>query len=83
MAGGKNALIVLRPSAASIVPALIADAGQRTSRRFVEFFTAKIRNKNAPEGHLPGLDGDRYRRLPPLTADIGGWYWVDFRSSTN
>jgi hypothetical protein len=25
----------------------------------------------------------RYRRLPPLTADIGGWYSVGFRRSTN
>jgi hypothetical protein len=26
---------------------------------------------------------NRYRRLPPLTADIGGWYSVGFRRSTN
>jgi hypothetical protein len=25
----------------------------------------------------------RYRRLPPLTADIGGWYSVGFQRSTN
>jgi hypothetical protein len=25
----------------------------------------------------------RYRRLPPLTADIGGWYWEGFSSSPN
>lgn len=28
------------------------------------------------------LGGDRYRRLPPLTANIGGWYCVDFASGT-
>ena len=28
------------------MPALIAEAGDRTARRFVEFFTANIRNKN-------------------------------------
>jgi hypothetical protein len=26
---------------------------------------------------------NRYRGLPPLTADIGGWYSVGFRRSTN
>ena len=25
----------------------------------------------------------RYRRLPPLTADIGGWYSVGFSGSPN
>jgi site-specific recombinase XerD len=29
-----------------VLPALIADAGDRAGRRFVEFFTAQIRNKN-------------------------------------
>ena len=29
-----------------MVPALIADAGERASQRFVEFFTAEIRNRN-------------------------------------
>ena len=29
-----------------IVPALIADAGERAGQRFVEFFTAEIRNRN-------------------------------------
>jgi len=24
---------------------------------------------------------NRYRRLPPLTADIGGWYSMGFRRS--
>jgi hypothetical protein len=26
---------------------------------------------------------NRYRRRPPLTADIGGWYSVGFSSSPN
>src|SRR4051812_4784016 len=28
------------------LPAMIADAGERTAERFVEFFTANIRNRN-------------------------------------
>lgn len=30
----------------AVLPALITDAGERASERFVEFFTATIRNKN-------------------------------------
>ena len=29
-----------------VLPAVIADAGEQASRRFLEFFTANIRNKN-------------------------------------
>jgi site-specific recombinase XerD len=38
------------------MPALIANAGDRTARRFIEFFTANIRNKNtrAAYGHAVG-----------------------------
>src|SRR3954451_9791646 len=34
------------PTGGLIVPALIADAGDRAARRFVEFFTANIPNDN-------------------------------------
>lgn len=40
-----NALTPL-PSTAMPLPALIAVAGDRASYRFVEFFTAQIRNRN-------------------------------------
>jgi integrase/recombinase XerD len=33
-------------SAAVVVPAIVADAGDRAARRFLEFFAATIRNKN-------------------------------------
>lgn len=33
-----------------MLPALIADAGERGGKRFVEFFTATIRNANTREG---------------------------------
>jgi hypothetical protein len=29
-----------------VLPAIIRDRGERTSRRFIEFFTASIRNRN-------------------------------------
>ena len=35
-------LIVLTPFASVPVPAIIANAGKRAARRFVEFFTANI-----------------------------------------
>lgn len=31
---------------ATIIPAIIADAGEHATRRFLEFFAATIRNKN-------------------------------------
>ena len=41
-----------RPAGADLViPPLIAGAGKRASRRFVEFFTAHIRNKNTREAY--------------------------------
>jgi site-specific recombinase XerC len=41
----KTDLILLTPSGPAL-PALVAAAGAKASRRFVEFFTANIRNKN-------------------------------------
>lgn len=40
-----TSLPAMRPSG-PIVPALIAEAGGDATKRFVEFFTANIRNKN-------------------------------------
>ena len=37
---------VVAATGATIVPAMIADAGDHTARRFLEFFAATIRNKN-------------------------------------
>ena len=41
-------------SARVVVPRVIADAGEHATRRFLEFFAATIRNKNTPDGLLPG-----------------------------
>jgi site-specific recombinase XerD len=52
-------LIVTRPartvtaaSAAMVVPAIVADAGEHAARRFLEFFAATIRNKNTRVAYL-------------------------------
>src|ERR1700751_5337017 len=44
----KNAreLIAIRPSEGFQVPALVADVGPEATKRFFEFFTVPIRNKN-------------------------------------
>lgn len=37
---------IVQNAADSVLPALIADAGEHAARRFLEFFAATIRNKN-------------------------------------
>jgi hypothetical protein len=49
-------LIVLAPSAGVPVPPIIASAGRRASRRFVEFFTANIRNLNTREAYARAIN---------------------------
>jgi site-specific recombinase XerD len=49
-------LIVLTPSARVPVPAIIASAGKRASRRFVEFFTANIQNQNTREAYARAIN---------------------------
>jgi integrase/recombinase XerD len=50
MAANQNEIILLTPSGPAL-PALVAAAGPKASRRFVEFFTANIRNKNTREAY--------------------------------
>jgi site-specific recombinase XerD len=52
-------LTVIRPArvsildhAAIVVPGIIADAGERATRRFLEFFAATIRNKNTRMAYM-------------------------------
>jgi site-specific recombinase XerD len=52
-------LTVIRPartaaaaSTGMIVPAIVADAGERAARRFLEFFAATLRNKNTRTTYL-------------------------------
>jgi hypothetical protein len=50
MAKNKTEIVILTPSNRAL-PALVAAAGAKASRRFVEFFTANIRNKREPADH--------------------------------
>ncbi len=43
-----NALVI---NGGPILPAVIADAGEKAGRRFIEFFTATVRNKNTREAY--------------------------------
>jgi hypothetical protein len=43
----KHQLVVSTASSMTI-PAVVADAGERVTSRFIEFFTANIRKPNAP-----------------------------------
>ncbi|HEY7580949.1 MAG TPA: phage integrase N-terminal SAM-like domain-containing protein, partial [Acetobacteraceae bacterium] len=51
-------LIVIRPAvpaiptAATVVPGMIADAGERATRRYLEFFGANIRNRNTRTAYM-------------------------------
>src|ERR1039458_7609487 len=44
--GSVPVLTPSKPKAGIVLPALIAEAGDRAARRFLEFFTVNIRNKN-------------------------------------
>jgi site-specific recombinase XerD len=46
VSGTATALAIIAPAPALPVPALIAAAGERASLRFIDFFTAHIRNPN-------------------------------------
>jgi site-specific recombinase XerD len=46
------ARVSVAPGAGLVVPALIADAGEHATRRFLEFFGATIRNRNTRQAYL-------------------------------
>jgi len=47
----KTELATVRPGGVFLLPAVIQDAGDQASRRFVEFFTANIRNPNTRQAY--------------------------------
>jgi site-specific recombinase XerD len=47
---------VATASAAMVVPAIVADAGEHAARRFLEFFAATIRNKNTRTAYLHAVN---------------------------
>lgn len=57
-----KSLTVLRPATGATLPALIANAGERAGRRFVEFFTANIRNANTRAAYARAI-GDFFTWL--------------------
>jgi site-specific recombinase XerC len=64
----------------SVVPALIADAGEQASWRYVEFFTANIRNANTRRAHARACGSflawceERGLTLPQIRPhDVGGY----------
>jgi integrase/recombinase XerD len=46
---------VAAPAAAPILPAVIADAGEKASKRFIEFLTATIRNTNTRQAYARSI----------------------------
>ncbi len=69
--GKKSELVILEPASGSmLVPAMVAAAGERAAFRFIDFFTANIRNPNtraayavAVRGFFAWLDQHEIRKL--------------------
>lgn len=49
---GRPATLSATLSAAVVVPAIVADAGEHATKRFLEFFAATIRNRNTRTAYL-------------------------------
>ena len=49
---GRPATLSAAISAAVVVPAIVADAGEHATKRFLEFFAATIRNRNTRTAYL-------------------------------
>lgn len=49
---------ILRTETSAVVPALIVARGQHAGRRFIEFFTANVRNDPLPLNPLSDRQGD-------------------------
>jgi integrase/recombinase XerD len=74
--GGKEGLIE-RPDGGLWLPAIVANAGDRAGRRFVEFFTAHIRNANTRRAYARAVGrflawcderGLELRQVEPVTV---------------
>jgi site-specific recombinase XerD len=50
-----HALTIIPSKSASALPAVIANEGQRASKRFLEFFTANIRNPNTRLAYMRAI----------------------------
>ena len=65
----QQAEVTVDQRAVHVVPALIADLGDEAAWRYVEFFTANIRNPNTRRAYLPDRVETRYP--PALAISIG------------
>jgi hypothetical protein len=75
-----TALIV---SAHLSVPAIVAAAGDRAGMRFLEFFTANIRNPHTRRPMLEQLLCRQIGRLPPIEDECGDRYQDERESAAN
>jgi len=56
--GKKSELVILEPASGSmLVPAMVAAAGERAAFRFIDFFTANIRNPNTRAAYAVAVRG--------------------------
>ena len=55
--GSRTALAIIEPATGMPVPAMIAAAGDRASLRFIDFFTAHIRNPNTRAAYGVAMRG--------------------------
>jgi len=46
---------ITAPAAGTILPAVIADAGEKAGKRFIEFLTATIRNGNTRQAYARAI----------------------------
>jgi hypothetical protein len=64
--GNSTALAIIEPATGMPVPTMIAAAGERASLRFIDFFTANIRNPNTRAAY-----GVAVREFLRLARDAG------------
>ncbi len=56
--GKKTEVVILEPAAGlMLVPAMVAAAGERAALRFIDFFTANIRNQNTRAAYAVAMRG--------------------------
>jgi len=67
------------------LPAVIADAGEQASKKFIEFFTATIRNKNTRTAYAQAIAqflawcGEHHLALSALEPTVIGAYVEQFQ----
>jgi len=57
VASAASALVPASSSSVAVIPALVASLGEAAGRRYVEFFTANIRNANTRAAYARACSG--------------------------